>query len=132
GEMSVEGGLLLASNLLRPGKAKTAAAWGSVAYTAGRRLWKIYKSRQKTDPVYQIKIDESDDLYDEVCSWFMEQIPENEQYAVEAETVYQRARDRKSGDELNDDTFLRLLRGEDEPDGERYEYVINLTYNEKR
>jgi hypothetical protein len=136
--MSVEGGLILASNLLRPGKLKTAVAWTSVGYTAGRRLWAIYNRRRKTEQFYQIKIDENDDLYDEVCSWFMEQIPEEEQYSVEAETLYQRARDKKSREELDSDFINSLIRSgstsldDGDEDGERYEYIINLMYNEKR
>ena len=89
GNITIESGLLLASQLVRSSKARAALAWGSLGYSVGRQGAAFFKKRRAAaDTSYTIDIDMDDDLFDQVMEWMAEAIPVEKQKAVTIERVY--------------------------------------------
>lgn len=96
--MSIESGLLAVSGIVKNQKLRTVLVSSSVGITVGKKVWSKIQDRRRKDE-YHIRISESDQLYSVLQNWFMEALPESEQYSVIAES--ERVRD-------DDDMFADL------------------------
>jgi hypothetical protein len=91
GSFSIESSIMLASALVKNPRLRTALAWSGLGLSVGSRIWeKVVEHRKAQQKVYTIKVEVDDDVFDLVSAWITRDVPEHEQYVIEARRAYGR------------------------------------------